>query len=356
MIAALQVLLPYSLYIQKDAPLPALSTKVDKYDVIFPPPYQASTNWDEVSLNSDVPLVEVTHRLGPKVPQEISKCVRIFGKETIECNAVQVTFGAEDFDRSAREQNPPEMDPPLEVLFSTLNLFLQGLRKVTEAFFVRSLEPHSCVWRLGYYNNDGSELPPEKGKVRARLGTTFRFQVCGLDDRTWNNLTQLPPNYQSPAWEALSYQAFNMLPDLGPAIVLTYSSIEVLLEELTNALAKESFKPYGIWEWLNNRESYWREPSVADRADKLLSELSGRSLKEQPDLWQDFRRIRECRNNFIHEGKLEIGGRLLTTAEVAQLVLSGKKILDWLKALLTEGAKSLTFDTTTQIEIMKMFT
>jgi len=357
MIAALQVLLPHSVYCPKDSAFSVLTAKVDRYEIAILAPYQSAASWQDASLESEIPLTEIVKRLGKREPSVLSKSLRLSGAEAIECNAMQITFKAESFDRSVPAAgSEPKHDPPLDFAFGMLNGALMALRKVTGAFYLKPLDPHSTIWRLGYYNDDGSELAPEKGKLRAHLGTSFKFQVCGIDSMSWDNLTKLPVGYESPAWESLYNEALALLPDLGPSIVLTFSSIEVILSLVTDSLARGGFQPYSLWEWLNSRDQFWKEPSVADRADVILKGLSGQSLKAQQILWESFVRLRDYRNSYIHRGILEAKGRTLSSLEGIALVTAGKAILDWLEKCLPAEQQSLKFATEMQLEMMKRLT
>jgi hypothetical protein len=93
----------------------------------------------------------------------------------------------------------------------------------------------------------------------------------------------LPDEFEVTPWDTLFLDALDLLPEVGPALVLTYTALETRVESALDVLAPESDISEEFWRWIRDRQSDWRaEPSVADHLDQVLRELGGRSLKDEP--------------------------------------------------------------------------
>src|SRR5205823_5949027 len=73
--------------------------------------------------------------------------------------------------------------------------------------------------------------------------------------------------------------------------------------------------------------------------DQLLQAFTGRSLKDDPALWQSFKNLRDARNSFVHEGQARIGGTLVDADKTHELVAAAGRVLDWFDALLPEDQR-----------------
>ena len=60
--------------------------------------------------------------------------------------------------------------------------------------------------------------------------------MCALDAQTWSEL-RAEPEKAAPAWETLLLDASAVLPQIGPAIVLAYTALEVLIAAVLSDLA-----------------------------------------------------------------------------------------------------------------------
>jgi hypothetical protein len=129
------------------------------------------------------------------------------------------------------------------------------------------------------------------------------------------------------------------LPDVVPAIVLSAAALEVLIGNSLAALAPSDHPAAELWHYINNRDGYQKEPSVTEEYDVLLRALTGRSLKEEPVLWQAFRNLRSARNALVHEGTVTIGGRSITRHQAYELVGRAKEIAVWVESLLPDRAR-----------------
>jgi hypothetical protein len=94
-----------------------------------------------------------------------------------------------------------------------------------------------------------------------------------------------------------------------------------------------------LWHYINNRGDYQKDPSVKEEYDVLLRALTGRSLKEEPVLWEAFCNLRGARNALVHGGTLTIGGRPITRNQAYELVGRAKEIALWVESLLPGSAR-----------------
>ena len=94
----------------------------------------------------------------------------------------------------------------------------------------------------------------------------------------WQDIHELPPDYEPPAWEELLLDAEAEFPRIGPAIVLAATALEVLISQVLDRLAAQSSLPAPLWQWINRRGE---EPAVDQQYDALLKFFTGHSLKEE---------------------------------------------------------------------------
>jgi len=157
----------------------------------------------------------------------------------------------------------------------------------------------------------------------------------------WEKTNSLPLEYRPATWENLLLDAESLLPHVGPVLVLMAASIETAISAVLRHLATKGLVPDQLWQWINDRGDYRKEPSVEEECDVLLNVLGGKSLKTEPKLWQSFKNIKNARNNFVHEGIPSItkGGKALSSAEVSQLLDSAKQIIKFLEEFLPENPR-----------------
>ena len=102
-------------------------------------------------------------------------------------------------------------------------------------------------------------------------------------------MKELPHNFEQTPWESLLLDAEAELPNVGVAMVLAYTALEVLIEKVWDELGSERVKPQALWKWFNDRYKSGAKPSMADRFDRLLQVLTGESLKREASLWRSFK-------------------------------------------------------------------
>jgi len=135
----------------------------------------------------------------------------------------------------------------------------------------------------------------------------------------------------APRWHDLLLDAAGALPKIGTALVLAATSLEVFIADILDGLAQGSQLPGALWNWLNHRGDWQKDPSTEEQFDFLLAHFTGHSLKENQQLWGAFKNIRTARNTFVHEGAAKLGGKVVTLAEATQFVIKTREIVDWVR-------------------------
>jgi hypothetical protein len=131
-----------------------------------------------------------------------------------------------------------------------------------------------------------------------------------------------------------------VLPDVGPALVLAATSLETLIADALDKLSAEASPvPQSLWTWINDRGDYRKEPSVLEQYDALFKAFTGRSLRDEIELWEALRNIRDGRNSFVHGGKPLIGRRDVPLADARALLAKAERIVEWVEAFLPETAR-----------------
>jgi hypothetical protein len=308
MLARLSIDLPYNIAIKQHEPFPLYEYETYGYKVRNLPP--AYTEEREVTA-----------------PDEL----RMNDEPAILANILRIDFEKNNFNR----ERDGDIDPPIPIINYAVNSFIIRLRHVANASHVHTTTLPKGNWRIEYTNNDGSPLEKNSTLVRGRGGATIlKFDMVGLTSEIWTRVHELPSDYAPPAWEILLLDAQAQLPNVGTAVVLAASALEVFIAPVLDTLAKEHVTPAGLWEWVNNRNDHRLEPSAKEQYDVLLRLLAGHSLKEERTLWDGFSNLRDARNAFVHEGTATIGKTTVDPERAAELVTTAgaiiNKIRDWL--------------------------
>jgi len=230
------------------------------------------------------------------------------------------------------------------------------LRFVTRGSAIKPLDFPLTTWRITYLNEDGTELVAEKGLVRARLGRALKLSWIAVNSQVWRNLHSLSPDYIPPSWELLLLDSNDLLPEIGPSIVLAMTALEVFISIFLDQLADRSAIPQDLWKWINNRQLFLQDPTIDDQFDELLKILTGVSLKEKKELWDAFKNLKKARNSFVHEGIAKVGNRALSREDAQRLIGSADKIIRFIKEKLPEDMKWPEFKYAFKVEAtMKLF-
>lgn len=278
--------------------------------------------------------------------------ITINDTNAFRANGLQIDFVKDKFDR--RENIT--CDPPIEFIKKTINFFLIKVRFITKAAGVKPIDFPNVNWRITYLSDDETELSPEEGLVRARLSRSLQFSWIVINNNVWENLHSLPPDYNPPSWELLLLDAKNLLPEIGPSIVLAFTALEVFISIILDLLAYKSPIPQNLWKWINKRKGFLQNPTSDEQFDNLLKILTGISLKDDNELWKALINLRKARNSFVHEGIAKIGNSILDREDAKRLVGSASEIINFIKEKLPEDIKWPEFKYNFEIQAeMKVF-
>jgi hypothetical protein len=265
--------------------------------------------------------------------------VSIDGEQTVLANVLRVDITG-DFDRSDQAKVGQEYRIALEVVQKTIAL----LRTLSRAPFVLAPDEHTS-WRVRYLRDDGTEFDPTPGLVRARGQLSIPGpKRAWIAPEMWNALP-LQERDPSPSSDDLILDALNLGPQVGAAIVLAYTSIEVRIATALELLAARNASIIGqrFWTWVNDRGNFLKEPSVKEQLTDMLDMLSGRSMKRESVLWAAYIELRKARNSFVHEGKALLPGGVHVTPEKAmELVGRAQEIVDWIELGLSPSERRPT--------------
>lgn len=240
-----------------------------------------------------------------------------------------------DFQKDSMERRQgAELDPPLPIISHAVNSFLTRFRHISQYPEVRPVDITKVSWLIHYRNDDGSDISVEAGKVRKRWSRPYDVSLVWLDQKRWDDILELDPVYEPPAWETLLLDARSELPKIGPAIVLAATALEVFISKILDELVALKNVPPDLWRWINERKDPDCLPKVGEQFDDLLRYVTGHSLKEEPKLWEFFLQLKKARNDFVHEGVARIGREPVDAKRADLLILAAKNIIgrvrDWL--------------------------
>jgi hypothetical protein len=339
MIARFRILLPYLIWVRQGDTFVPEEFDRDGYRFKVYAPYQAPASASALT-DPMVTASDAVYALHPADPPVIDTSVALGGQSTVRANVVQIDVSKPEFDRrKATAGNMAADDPPINMLFEVLNSMLYRLRSVSRSPFIHPISQEGSNWRIEFMTDSGELVAREEGKVRARSSVGFSCQISGLTAEHWQAFIGLPRDFHTKPWEELLLDAEAQLPDLVPAIVLSAVALEVLIGNSLAALAPADDPAAELWHYINNRGDHQKEPSVKEEYDILLRALTGRSLKEEPVLWQAFCNLRDARNTLVHRAALTIGGRPITRHQAYELVGHAKEIAVWIESLLPSNAR-----------------
>jgi hypothetical protein len=164
-----------------------------------------------------------------------------------------------------------------------------------------------------------------RGQVRAAA------QIGGLLSLTsaaWAELRTVHPS-QVTTWDTLLLDAYQVLPEIGPSMVLALAAVETAA---TAACANQASAqvPPALWTFIAD------DLRVGDLLGKVLTGLGGTALSvADAPLWERFLALRAGRNSFCHRGDpVDNQGQGITAPRAASLVLAADEILQWLETYL----------------------
>jgi hypothetical protein len=239
------------------------------------------------------------------------------------------------------------------VIECAVNSFLVRLRHVGRAPHVRPVSLSKTSWRLQYLSDDEKELPIQEGFLRGRGSIRWSLTFVALTQPIWEDVFQLPADYQPTPWNELLLDALGELPNVGAGIVLAATALEVFIARTIDQLAARSNVPSNLWIWVNDRKDRDRNPSVEEQFDSLLQILAGHSLKEEAQLWELFMNLKKARNSFVHEGVAKLAKLPIDDNGARQLILAAGDVIKQIQEWLPEDLRPTRFAHTVKLEVFK---
>jgi hypothetical protein len=342
--ALVQVALPYELLIVPGEQLEPLQYEgdatiegLDEFQVLVGPPYRS-----RLSERETEGIVFDADLFNPVEPQPVDENVTVKGVAAVRCDAILVQIVAEDFDRR-QETAQALVDSLLVVVCNAINGLLQRLRVLARATHMKPVTPDGLVFRVVVLDDSGALVDSEEGKWRQLNTSRFKFSYTAVTRAIWDELVELG-EYETPPWDELLLDATDPDVELGPSLLLASTAVETRVAKALDALA-EGTLDRELWSWINDRDDdYTKTPSVSEQLDLLLKNLGGRSLKDDPALWQAWVQLRQARNSFVHEGRALLGKKTRTRTPVTrqkgrELVVKAGEIIDFIEALLPEDKR-----------------
>lgn len=351
MIARFQVPLPYRLYVpvglvERRKPL---EVTIGNLAVRIYAPYRSSLEPGDVSGESSIPPSEIILRLRRAQPQIPEAGVTIDGEPAIIGDALQIDFQKESFDRSEGAD-----DPPIDLVFKVANSLLLRLRAVAHSGWIKPLDKIDSPWQIEYLKDDGTRVPPSNELAAGRFSVVWSIRHISISTAVWDGIAALPVDYQGTPANDLIIDAYALLPQVGPAVVLAFAALETRISRALDLLASMSEVNDDLWTWINGRGHYSKEPSTAEQLDVVLRALTGSSLKDDNVLWEAFQNLRKVRNSFVHDGRPTLGYQVVEPQRAAQLVEAAEKIIDWIEGMLPESEKRPRLESPVMTKIEKM--
>ena len=340
MIARFSIFTESPIYIPIDANLaPFMLVREGRRVRVFPP-RQAAISPEALRSLDPAAFGSKVEGLRAATQPVVARHVLLNDGHVYRANLLVIDFFGDEFDRRADSEGVvvgegPQTDPPLELAFAVANEILTKIRVLSRAQEVKPVRGSMTFWRLDYLDDREERLPRVEGLLRTKVATQVRFQVAALTRALWGSVTGLPDDFTDHTWDALLLDAEALLPDVGPAIAVANASLEIFSTWAIDQLQTENqFAPDGLWDWIFHRGDWYQNPSVEDRYDVLLKLMTGKSLKDEAQLWEGFKHLRKARNTFSHQGRPMIGNAEVSEAKAAELIAKAKAIVGWVEDLL----------------------
>ncbi len=310
MLARVHILLPYVLIIPDEEKYKVYGHEVSGYKVRFYMPERS----ERADTYNDAENITVNE------------------KTAHNADVLRIDFQKEEFERKIEHKDDKDItyDPPIELIKEIANDFLNRLRYVTGASKIKPLYLPQVNWNIQYLNDDGSALPKKEGYYRGTLGRKFQFSYIAVNNEVWENVHSLEPFRPLPVWKNLLLDAKGMLPEVGPAIILTFTALEVFISKTLDDIVNTGKMDNELWEWINGRGPL-KDPSIEEKYDFLSRYLIGKSIKEDNVIWESFKHLRKARNSFAHDGISKVGDTEVTSAEARDFIVKANKIINFIK-------------------------
>jgi len=328
-IARFTTLLPFDLLIREGDLLPAFDLEAYGYRIRFYPP----TTFTDRPASTDSVLSPL-FALSRIQPVNFTETLLVDGRRTGRVNVLVIDFNKETFDRS--RDKTPLTDPPATVAFGIANSVLARIRVYSRSWEIKPLEPNRDAWHIQYLTDELQPLEIEDGKVRGVQHGSGVIGTVALTPEALQLVADRSSSEEPYIWDQLLLDSYAQLPDAGGAVVMASAALETFIEWALNVLEKAAPLQNGLWEWINKRDHWTKEPSVSEQFDVLLRVFTQRSLKDEPKLWQGFVELRKARNSLSHEGVAKLGADALEADKARVLVNGADGIIKWVEGLLPE--------------------
>ena len=334
MLARVHIQLPYALLVPKDEQYNVYAYEKDGYVVriYMPVPSESSNIYNEADS------------------------VTINGKEAFHADVLRIDYQKDEFYRKKVDVQKDGFvsDPPKDFIKDTANDFLARLRYVTGGGKIKLLQFPSINWNLQYLNDDGSELPEEKGYIRGLGGRKFEYSFVTLNREVWDDVHSLEPFHPTPVWKTLLLDAEAVLPEIGLAIILTFTALEVFISMILDEIDKTGKIETPLWDWINKRDFHLKEPSNEDKFSFLSDYLIGKSIKDDFKLWESFIDLRKARNSFAHNGVAIVNGTEVTLLKAREFIMKANEIIKFIREDLPEEQLWPEFEHTIKIGVTQI--
>jgi len=340
MIARFQILLPYDIFIAGDEGWSTIGGAVavdganSDYQFRFYPPGLFSQRPESTgSLHEHA--ISWTTKL---TPPTFSESLVLDGKRVARVNVLVIDFIRPEFDRAREMQGAG--DPPPELAFELANTILARIRVYSRAAYIKPLVFNRDPWHLRYLADNFADLEEEDGKVRSKIEAYVTVGEAALTPETMQIVTERWNSTEPYVWDELLLDARGLWPDVGGSIVIAFVALETYIEWALGVLQEEHHKfPEKFWRWIQERDHWAKEPSVAEQFDALLFAFTGRSLKDDPSLWVAFTALKRARNNLVHKGSATLDGKKVDAARAKELIEGADKIVAWVDQFLPEATR-----------------
>lgn len=290
MLARLHVFLPFEMLIPKNKLFNIQGIKIGDYEYFVHPPEYS----------------------GRDLSSKISE-VKIDGRDAYIADTLRIDFSKESFNRenvAINESNLFFCDPPIDLFSKVVNSYLSAIRNITKASQIHLVEfsnPSSSVeWRISYLNDDGTELEKDENFIRGRGTLSGNFSWVTITPDIWDEINRFVIDPPSLAWNDMLLDAVAAIPEVGQALVLAETALEIFISYILDKLSDNDSSKKEMWSWITSRD-WLKQPTVEEQFDSLLKIFTGRSLKEDILLWNSFKNLKSARNAFVHDGIARIG-------------------------------------------------
>jgi hypothetical protein len=331
MIARFRILIPPIVGVSTRDELSAIHREACGCAVVVHPPYHVDIPPLVPHQAASLTLDEAWQRL-ERPMTKTPPSLLLNGEKANLANAICVDFVRENFDR---RHASPVLDPPPSCAFEVVNEIFGSARALLGVWQLRPIREGDTIWRIDYFDNDGQRLPREAGLIGGQGAGLFCFACAPFTPEVWNTIAKERPTQK--LWDSLLLDAKALLPDVGPAIVLASAALEVFIAAVLDSIVDDKV-PRSLWDWINDRGDWRKDPSLLEQFDILLKTVTGHSLKDDERLCVAFAELKNTRDAFSHEGVAVLGKRrtVVSPAKAEELVSAAEKIIQWVEQFLPE--------------------